>query len=267
MFGGNGVSLADIAAVTNRNNNDGWNNGGDWWAWIILFAMFGWGNGGFGFGGGNGGSGYIEGIVQRGFDTQTIISKLDGLNSGVCSLGYDQLAQQNATNNLITTTGYNIERAAQANAIANMQQFNALAMSQQQCCCENRQQIAELKYDMATSDCAIKTLINQVARELQWGQQNGFRDLSDLINARFNELTLAQKDAIIADLQARLNNCDRDTALQSLGTYLINQLNPRAVPAYPACNPNGIGNWAPSVLSGGDYYNNGRCGCGGNTCC
>lgn len=261
----NGVSLADIAAVTNRNNGDGWGNGGDWWAWIILFAFFGWGNNGWGGFGGNGGSYPTEAILQRSLDTQTIIGKLDGINSGICSLGYDQLAQQNATNNLITTTGYNTERAIQANTIANMQQFNAMAMAQQQCCCENRQMIADLKYDMATSDCAVKTLINQVARELQWGQQNGFRDLSDLINARFNELTIAQKDAVIAELQAKLNTCDRDTALQGMASYLISQLRPPAVPAYPASNPNGIGNWSPDVLQGGCFQNN-SC-CNRNNCC
>lgn len=267
MFNGNaGVSLADIAAVTRNNDNNGFGNGGDWWAWIILFALFGWGNGnGFGFGG-NGNN--FEGTLQRGFDTQTIISKLDGLNSGVCSLGYDQLAQQNQTNNLITQTGYSIERAAQQNAIAAMQ--NQFALSQQigDCCCKNERMLADLKYDMATSDCAIKTLMNQLFQQLQWGQQAGLRDLTDLIQREFCNLRMEQKDAVIAELQAKLNNCDRDTALQSMATYLINTLSPRAVPAYPACNPNGVGNWSANVLSQNGFgYNNG--GCCGNSggCC
>ena len=44
----NGASVADIAALLGNNNN-GWANmfGGDGiWALIILFAIFGWGNGG-----------------------------------------------------------------------------------------------------------------------------------------------------------------------------------------------------------------------------
>jgi len=190
--------------------------------------------------------------------------KLDGLNSGVCSLGYDQLSQQSATNNLITTTGYNIERAAQANALATMQQFNAMAMAQQNCCCENRQLIADLKYDMATSDCSIKTLINQLVQQLMWGQQSGLRDLTDLINNKFCQLEMSQKDAIIADLRTQLAMCgDRNTA-NEIVARLTAVINPPAVPSFPAANPHGFGNWAPQVLSGGGW-NGCNQGCG--TCC
>lgn len=62
-------SLADIAAVTGGNRNDGaWGDGG-WWVLIILFALFG-GWGGYGFGG-NGGGGYTataatQADIQRG---------------------------------------------------------------------------------------------------------------------------------------------------------------------------------------------------------
>lgn len=56
-------SLADIAAVTGGNRNDGaWGDGG-WWVLIILFALFG-GWGGYGFGG-NGGGGYTATRLHR----------------------------------------------------------------------------------------------------------------------------------------------------------------------------------------------------------
>ena len=53
MFNGGmtmGPSLADIAAITNRQNDDGngFNNG--WWILILLMAMYG-GFGGYGYGG------------------------------------------------------------------------------------------------------------------------------------------------------------------------------------------------------------------------
>lgn len=236
MFGNTGLSVADVAAVT--RNNDGYDGGfgGMWWAWIILVVLFGWGNGGFG-GYGNACNGFTQGEVQRGFDTQAIISKLDGINSGICSLGYDQLAQMNGLGNLITTTGYGIERAVQQDTIANMQ--NQFALSQQiaSCCCDNKAALADLKYDMATSDCSIKTLINQVAQQLQWGQMSNFRDLSELINNQFCQLRMEQKDAIIAELQTKLNGCDRDTALQGLATYIINAVRPTPVPSWNVQNP------------------------------
>lgn len=264
MFNGGNVSLADIAAVTGRNNGDGWNNGGDWWAWILAFALFGgWGNGGFGFGGNGNGAQSVESAVQRGFDTQTIVSKLDNLGDGLCSLGYDQLAQFNGVNTNVMQSAFGLQQQMNSDAIANMQQFNALQSLVQSCCCENRQQLADLKYDMATSDCSIKTLMNQLFQQLQWGQQAGLRDLTDLINDRFNQLTIAQKDAVIADLQAKLNGCDRDNALQAMAQYLLNNLSPRAVPAYPAANPNGCGSWPADYLTCSGNWN----GCGRSSGC
>lgn len=257
----NGVSLADIAAVTGRDNN-GFADGGGWWAWILILALFGWGNGGFGWGG-NGGNGTqaVESAVQRGFDTQTITSGIRNLGDGICSLGYDQLAQFNTVNTNVMQTGFGLQQSLNNNAIANMQQFNALQALVQGCCCENKQQLADLKYDMAASDCSIKTLMNQLFQQLQWGQQAGLRDLTDLINDRFNQLTIAQKDAMIAELQAKLNGCDRDNALQAMAQYLLNQLSPRAVPSYPAANPNGCGSWPADFLT----CNSG--GCNRNGCC
>lgn len=72
----------------------GWGDGG--WLWIIVvFALlFGWGNNGFGNGFGNGG-GYAATVatqadIQRGFDTQNIVGKLDGINNGLCDGFYAQ---------------------------------------------------------------------------------------------------------------------------------------------------------------------------------
>lgn len=273
MFGGMnpGVSLADIAAVTNNRDGDGWGmNGGGWWAWILLAMMWGWGgNGNWGWGG-RGGAGmaaFDEGVLQRAMDTQSIIQKLDGINSGICSLGYDQLNQMNGISTQIGQTGWSIERAINADTIANMQ--NQFALSQQigNCCCEQRAATKDLQYAMSQNDCSIKNLLNQLFQQLMWGQQNNFRDLTQLIENKFCQLTMSQKDETIAALRQQLNNCDRDGALNALYNRLTATLNPPPVPAYPACNPNGVGNWAPQVLSGGNWSNCGGCCNNFNNCC
>lgn len=74
------------------NGFNGW--GGDWMGWIVLFlifGMFGWGGmGGFGWGGGMGGaspymtSAVTQADLQRGFDNQSVMNKLNGLESGLC---------------------------------------------------------------------------------------------------------------------------------------------------------------------------------------
>lgn len=110
----NGYSLSDIAAVS-RGNGDGMfgDNNGAWWIIILfLFAFCGWGNGyGVGGFGGQGSTSVYEGYVlnndfsvlsnqmSQGFATQE--RKLDSISNGICSLGYDQLAQMNGINSNI----------------------------------------------------------------------------------------------------------------------------------------------------------------------
>lgn len=284
MFnGGNGgFSLADIAAAVRGSGEDGGFGNNGWWIIIILLAVWGgFGNGGWG-NGNNGGSrgssngggentvtyvpypmssmggwggnafAFSDAAMQRGFDNQAVITKLDGLNSGICSLGYDQLAQFNTVNS-------NILQTANQNTIANMQSFNALSTQLAGCCCDQKAMVADLKYDMATSDCSIKTLINQVAQQLMFGQQTGLRDLMDLINNKFCQLENSQKDALITDLRAQLASCGQNNALQALYNQLVATLHPQAVPAFPAANPNGMGNWSPNVLSNGNGFSSCCC--------
>ena len=99
----NGVSLADIAAVTgnNRDNDGMWGNGA-WW--IVILLIFGWGGfGNNGCGNGNGmgstAAAYTDSAIQRGFDNQAVISKLDGITNGLCDGFY-------AANNSMLT-GFN----------------------------------------------------------------------------------------------------------------------------------------------------------------
>ena len=106
MFNGNSPSLADIAAVTGNNRDDGFLGGDGIWAIIVFAMIFGWG--GFGNGWGNGGNGgatpFATGALtqtdlQRGFDTQAIVGKLDGISNGICDGFY-------AVNNSMLT-GFN----------------------------------------------------------------------------------------------------------------------------------------------------------------
>ena len=162
MFGSSIPSIPLTAPIGNMmggfNGGYGCGNDNSWWAWIILFALFGgWGNRN-----GNNNNGMpsvvymdrgvgsgISGEVQRGFDTSTVISKLDGINNGICSLGYDQLAQMNGVNTSIMQTGYNIQNGITQMGIAQMQDTNALSRQLGDCCCENRQGQAYNEYQSA----------------------------------------------------------------------------------------------------------------------
>ncbi len=279
-------------AYSGNGSNGGngmWGGDGAWW--IILFFIFAWGWGGFGGGyGANGGGGINspagQGALTRGdlcmdMNFQEVKREVQNandavnlgfanLNSTICKQAYETAGLINGLGNTVQQ-GFNAANVAMlqgfnAQNIAQLQGQNALQTQIAQCCCDNREAIAGLKYDMATSDCSIKTLINQLAQQLMWGQQSGIRDLTELINSKFCQLELSQKDAVIADLRTKLAACGDQTTAQ----YIINQItgviSPRAVPAYPASAPCGLGNWAPQVLANSYGYNPANsCGC--NTGC
>lgn len=256
MFNSNGApSIADIAAVT-RGNGNGYNNGfgGEgWWALIILLALFrGWGDYGFG-GAGSAGAATLAGYVtqadlQRGFDTQAITNKLNGLENGMASLGYDQLAQMNtlgqaiATNghnaqNAITTTGYMLKDAVTQNAIANMQNTNALQSQLSDCCCESRQAIAQVRYDMATDACAITTAIQNAMNSIMQNDNANYRALHD----EFVQFQMQNKDAQIAALTTQVNNLNLKASQEAQSAYLVDtivgRIHPPAVPSWNVPNP------------------------------
>lgn len=244
---GGGLSAADVGAVLGANNRGGgFGFGGDGAWWLIVLFLFalsgnGWGNG---FGGGNGmapfvlGNG-IGGDVQRGFDQQAVISGINGISSSICNNTSDILQAMNANQTAITAG------------------VNTLAMGLQNCCCENRAAVADLKYTVATEACADRSAVNDALRDiLTANNANTQRILDqmcqDKIDAK-NELiaNLRQQMAMMqltasqnAQTQALVANNEAQTV--ALEQYLA----PVPRPAYVVQNPNCC------------QYQNYGCGCG-----
>lgn len=121
-----GVSLADIAAVTDRGNNGGYGNNGmfgmEWiFALLILPALWGGRGGIFGNGGGDNGTpvteaglcnamnfNNLENAVGRLSDTQQ--AQFTQLTNGVCNLGYEMLGNFKSLENQISTCCCNTDR-------------------------------------------------------------------------------------------------------------------------------------------------------------
>lgn len=158
MYDSDNSALTGFLAgrADNGNNcnggNGGFGFGGGWdglWGIIILAMIFGWGNGGWGngFGGGNNGAAnfipyavgnsYTDSSLQRGFDTQTIIGKLDGINAGLCDGFYAMnTGMLNATNNLsaaVCNLGYEQAQLNNATNVAIMQGNNAIQNQLSEC--------------------------------------------------------------------------------------------------------------------------------------
>ena len=159
----NGNNSMVMPVTPYGGNSNGWGGDGAWWLLVLFLFAFngnGWGNG---FGG-NGAMPYLmnnstNNDVQRGFDQQSIMNGINGLNSAVCS-GFSnaEVSRCNAQANILQTLNNN-QNATTAG-------MNALAMSLQNCCCENRSNIADLKYTIATEACADRTAVSDALRDV-----------------------------------------------------------------------------------------------------
>lgn len=229
---GSGYSLSDIAAVTGRNNNnDGFGDGnGCWWIILLLLALGGWNNGGFGgFGGNYGGAGneYAwlsngqKEIMQNtndGFNTLQLANQLTGLNSSVQGIS-TQICNSTADINSNLCNGFagvnatvnggfaNAETAANARQMANMNQafnsqiatlqgFNTLGSQFADCCCANR---------LAT--CQTQNIIQNEGNATRFADANNTRDI--ITNATSNTQAILDKlcqlelDGVKAQVEAK----------------------------------------------------------------
>ena len=224
MYGGGGSGFG------------GWGGDNGWWIILLfLFALGGWGNG---FGGGYGGGGAMPYImnnttnadVQRGFDHQAVMSGISGLQSGIsglstqlCNTGADiqqSLCSGFAGVNATVNSGFaNAETAATARQMANMNQafgmqtammqgFNTLGSQFADCCCENRLGLADLKYTVATENCADRTQSMMNTRDIIDSQTRGTQAILDKLCQLELDGVKAQVDAKndqILNLQNQLN--------------------------------------------------------------
>lgn len=212
--------------------------GGDW-AWILLLLLIGgngWGFGGFGGGGmmwpmmmgaGMGGFGldYLypwlnnSQHISDGFRDQQLNTQLGDLRSDVNrGFGDVQLGLAGVNQNLCQTgnaiTGavrdgfYGAEISANQRQMANMQQMFGVQSALQECCCENRAGIADLKYTVATENCADRTAAYQNTRDIIDSQTRGTQAILDKLcqlelDGVKGQLAQAQRENV--GLQNQLN--------------------------------------------------------------
>ena len=219
---------------TNGNGNGLF--GGDSWAWIIvLLLLFGWGgNGGFGGFGGFGGGGYSE--VQRGFDHNSVINKLDGLTYGLSDSTY-------ALNNAITGG------------------FHSVQSQLAECCCATQRAIDGVNYNMATQACDTRNVIQNSTRDILESNNANTRAILDfLTNDKISTLQAENQSLKLQASQAAQNAFI--TANQEAQTAeLIRRLGADCpVPAYVVQPPVQV-SFPTNCCGQFSGYNNG-CGCG-----
>ena len=224
--------------------------------------------------------------VQRGFDQQAVMTGISGVQNGIyglstqlCNTGAD--IQQSLCNgfagvNATVNSGFaNAETAATARQMANMNQmfgaqtammqgFNGLQSQFADCCCENRLGLADLKYTVATENCADRTQSMQNTRDVIDAINRGNQGIMDKLCALEldgvkNQLAQAQRENV--GLQNQLNMAtlrESQTAQNAFISQgfanevdaLYNRLNNCPVPTTPVYGRTPI------------FTCNNNCGCG-----
>lgn len=259
------MSAADLAAVVGNNggNGLGFGNDGGWWIILLFLCLFGNGGWGGNYGGGNNsGAGALypwmnqAELTSGGFRDQMLNDNITSIRDGVNNLS-TQLCGCCGDMQMALANGFSqAEIAANGRQMANMNQafsaqtamnqgFNALQSQLASCCCENRLASADLKYTIATENCADRAALSDGIRDLLTAQNAGTqRILDQLCNDK-----LEQKNDIINQLRSELmyarGQASQDVqtaAIQAGQRALANEVEqyvlPTPRPAYIVQNPN-----------------------------
>ena len=248
---------------------NGFGFGGDW-AWIILLLLLGWGNNGWG-GNGFGGDGIYPwmnqaNLTSEGFQNQLMNDNITSIRDGVFGIS-TQLCNGFAGVNASIANGFaQAEIADNARAMADMNRSFALQSQLADCCCENRLGIADLKYTVATENCADRAASAMNTRDIIDSQTRGTQAILDKLcqlelDGVKGQLAAAERENI--GLQNALNMAsfrESQTAQNALITQgfsnevdaLYNRLNSCPVPTTPVYGR------TPIFTCGG----NSGCGCG-----
>ena len=217
----------------------GYGGYGDGLFWIIILFLFaamsgGWGNG---FGNGNGGailpfmmnqSGQSE--VQRVVDQQSVMTGISALSA----------SQAN---------GFANAEISRCNGLYNLtSQLNNIAMTQQNCCCENRAAVADLKYTMAqeaaatraNTDAKVQGVMDKLCQlEMDGMKQNYENRISAMQNTIDSLRTMNSNARFDASQNLQTAQITADNAAQTAA--LEQYLAPTPRPAYIVQNPNCCG--------------------------
>lgn len=222
-----------VAPVGNTGDGFFGGNGTAFWL-IILLAMFGWGNGGWGGNYGGNGGGFVGADIQRGFDQSALTTGINNIQTALCN-GFAGVSNGFAQ----------AEISANARQMADMNQTFALQTSFKDCCCENRLATAQLNTTIAQEGAATRAasaadrqmIMDKLCQlEMDGVKQNYENRIAGMQNT-IDALRTANQDAKNMSYFSALG--DRLQASQDNQTAALEQyLAPVPRPAYVVQNPN-----------------------------
>ena len=262
-----------VAPMYGGNSGGFGNFGGDgWWIILLLLAC----NGGWGFGGGFGG-GY--GNMMLGYDFPWLLNGQNGinantntgfqnamLNDGITSIRDGINGIQNSLCNGFAGVTQSVsngfaqaEIAANGRQMADMNQMFGIQSALQNCCCENRASIADLKYTVATENCADRAALSDGIREVIASNTASTQRIldqlcQDKIDAKNDTIAQLRQELLFARGQASqdVQTAELRANNATVANQLLSEMRSCPIPAQPVYGSQ------PIFTCG---QNNG-CGCG-----
>lgn len=240
--------LVQPAGFGGGNGGNGFMDGSGWWILLLFILLGGWGNNGL-----NGSGGGVSGMypwmnqsnqISEGFQNQMLNDNITGI--------------QNSLNGISTQLCNN--------QMADLERSFAVQSAMQNCCCQTQTGIADLKYTVATENCADRTQSMINTRDIIDSQTRGIQTIMDKLCALEldgvkNQLAQAQRENV--GLQNQLNMATLRESQTAQNAFiqqgfanevdqLYNRLNTCPVPSTPVYGK------TPIFTCGGN-----GCGCGG----
>ena len=256
---GSSNMVMPVAPMYGNGGNGGFGDfGGGWWLILLVILFGGWGNGFGGMNGMNGMNGLYPWMNQSnqindGFRDQMLGTQVNGIQNAITS-GFGDV--QTAL-----CGGFAGVNAAISNAqMNNMQSIFGVQSALQNCCCENRAGLADLKYTVATENCADRTQSLMNTRDIIDSQTRGTQAVLDKLCALELDGYKRENDNLRqqltkADLRASLTaqNALIQQGFSNEVDALYNRLNSCPVPPTPVYGR------TPIFTCGGQTVG---CGCG-----
>ena len=127
-----------------------------------------------------------------------------------------------------------------------------LGYQNQQCCCDLKQAIGDVNYNMAAQTNILQNTVN-----------NGFRDVIEAQNAGTQRIIDTITQDKIQSLQTELQSAQLQLSNQAQTTNIINALRPTPTPSYPVMSP-----YTSIINPTGFTFGVNGCGCNtGCGCC
>lgn len=296
-----GLSASDVALLTGNNrNNDGFGGDNAWWVIILLLALGGWGRGfGGGFGGGNdGGTTFVPynaggfggfggsncgidpwGTIQRQLDQgfTNLNTDINQVNNNVTNGFYNtntNLLNGFANTNLATANGFattqrqlcDATSSINANINNNGYETRLLGVNMnsalQQCCCDLKTNVADLKYTVATENCADRQALSDGIRDVIASNTANTQAILD----KLCQQEIDAKNETIANLRTQLNMADLRASQTAQNQFIAQQFTDGTDSLYNRlknCPVNAVPVYGNQpIFSCNPSWNNNNCGCG-----